>query len=157
MNVPGFSWTAALFGLLNLLIGGALVAWIRQRPQMRQLETGSEEKLRADLLARVETLERRLDEERAARQKDEEQARQAADELRRQHERITAIMRHRLNNSDQCIDALLLLLETAPDRVAEAVARIKELRSTQRVAEAVEKAEYHADNIAAARPLAAQP
>jgi signal transduction histidine kinase len=127
--VHGFTWTTALVGVLNLLVGGALVSWIRSRPSLRQIETSADADLRRDLLKRVETLERRLDEERAL------------------HEAQIAIMRHRLNNSDQCIDALLMLLETSPDKVSEAVVMIKDMRVRQREAEAVEKAAFHAAKI----------
>jgi hypothetical protein len=130
--VHGFTWTTALVGLLNLLVGGALVSWIRSRPQLRQIETSSEEKLRSDLLHRVETLERKLEEKEAI------------------HAAEMAIMRHRVNNSDQCLDALLLLIEQSPAKVKEAVAKIKEMRRTQREAEAAEKAALLSANIARA-------
>jgi chromosome segregation ATPase len=127
--VHGFTWTTALVGLLNLLVGGALVSWIRSRPSLKQIEATTDQQLRTDLLQRVETLERKLDEKDA------------------QHAAEMAIMRHRVNNSDQCIDALLMLLETAPERVAEAVSMIKEMRARQRETEAVEKAAFHAAKI----------
>jgi len=127
----GFTWTTALVGLLNLLVGGALVSWIRSRPRLKEIEVDADSDLRKDLLKRVETLERKLDEERAI------------------HEAQIAIMRHRLNNSDQCIDALLMLLETSPDKVSEAVGMIKEMRARQREAEAQEKAAFHAAKISA--------
>jgi hypothetical protein len=130
--VHGFTWTTALVGLLNLLVGGALVSWVRSRPQLRQIETASEEKLRSDLLHRVETLERKLEEKEAI------------------HAAEMAIMRHRVNNSDQCLDALLLLIEQSPGKVKEAVTKIKEMRRVQREAEAAEKATLLAANIARA-------
>lgn len=130
--VHGFTWTTALVGLLNLLVGGALVSWIRSRPSIKQIEQTAEDKLRTDLIARVDKLEKKLDEERAL------------------HEAQIAIMRHRLNNSDQCIDALLMLLETSPDKVSKAVGMIKQMRERQRRAEAEEKAAFHAANVARA-------
>lgn len=68
-----------------------------------------------------------------------------AQEMAAQRERIEkleaerAIDRHRLNNLTQCLDALLMLLETAPEKAAEHVARIKAMRATQMAAEAAEK------------------
>jgi hypothetical protein len=132
--VHGFTWTTALVGLLNLLVGGGLVAWIKQRPRMKEIQANADERLRTDLITRVEKLERKIDAERD------------------RYEALIAIMRHRLNNSDQCIDALLMLLETAPERVADAVSMIKEMRSRQREAEAAEKAAFHAANIATGMP-----
>lgn len=127
--VHGFTWTTALVGLLNLLVGGALVSWIRSRPSLRQIEQTAEDKLRKDLLTRVEKLEQKIDAERD------------------RYEALIAIMRHRLNNSDQCIDSLLLLLEQSPNKVKEAVAMIKEMRARQRDAEATEKAAFHARGV----------
>jgi hypothetical protein len=72
------------------------------------------------------------------------------DEKEAQHAAEMAIMRHRVNNSDQCLDALLLLLEQSPGKVREAVAMIKDMRAKQREAEAAEKAAFHAANIARA-------
>lgn len=128
--VHGFNWTAVLVGILNLLVGGGLVAWIKQRPRMKEIEISAEERFRTDLATRVEKLEKKIDAERD------------------RYEALIAIMRHRLNNSDQCIDALLMLLETSPDKVAEAVQMIKEMRARQREAEATEKAAFHAANMA---------
>jgi len=127
--VSGFSWTTAFVGLLNVLVAGALVAWIKGRPKMRELEKTADEKLRDDLLTRVTKLEIRLEEERA------------------QHDASMSVMRHRLNNSDQCLDALLMLLETSPEKVTEAVAIVKTMRERQRIAEALEKAAIHAAKI----------
>lgn len=122
----GFGWTAAgawaaALGILGLLI--------RQIGPWRKQTTEAEQKLREDLLKRVERLERTLDRERI------------------RHEAERAVDRHKLNNVTQCFDALLLLIEAAPERASETVAKIKEMRSAQIKAEAVEKAAIHADAI----------
>lgn len=127
--VHGFTWTAALVGLLNLLVGGAFVAWIKQRPAMAEIEKHADERLQESLLARVDLLEKRLDEETRRRERDAEK-----------HAALIGLMRHRLNNSDQCIDSLLLLLKNSPEKVKEAVALIEDMRARQREAEAIEKA-----------------
>ena len=83
----------AIFGLLNLLLGGGVVtAWVKLRPKMRELEQSAVRKLEADAATQA-----------AAREAE-----------RARHEAEMSIMRHRVNNSDQCLDALLLLLKTAP-------------------------------------------
>lgn len=133
VTVTGWTWTTKLVALLNVMVGGGIgAAWIRSRPKMRELEKSAEERLRDDLINRVEKLERKLDEERT------------------QHEAVVTLLRHRLNNSDQCIDALLMLLEAAPDRVPEAVSKIKEMRARQRTDEAIEKGAYLGAKTAAA-------
>ena len=129
--VTGFSWTTIMVTLLNLLVGGGLVAWVKTRPKMRELEKTAEEKLRDDLISRVEKLERQGEEERA------------------RHEAVVAIMRHRLNNVTQCLDALLMLIEQDPLKAQEAAARVREMRSRQEAAEAAEKTALHIANITA--------
>ncbi len=126
VSVSGFSWTAALMALANLLIGGLLVAIVRTRPALKKIANERE----ASLL-----------EERA-----EEMA-----EMRKQIKALQAeraVDRHRLNNVTQCLDALLLLLETAPERAQEHVARIRQMRADQMKAEALEKGAVQAAIVA---------
>lgn len=132
-TVTNFTWSA-FFGLVVAVINGtALGWWIKTRPNMRKLDQDADQRLRDDLIARVDKLERKLDEERV------------------QHDAVLAIMRHRLNNSDQCIEALLLVLddEDLPPKVKRAVATIKLMRERQRTDEALEKATIHAAQITA--------
>lgn len=56
------------------------------------------------------------------------------------HNAERSLDRHRLNNINACFDALLLLLKANPDKSAEAVQMIEEMRAKQLVAEAEEKA-----------------
>ena len=120
--VSGFSWTTVFTLLLNLLVGGALVQWVRTRPKMREIDLSAEEKLRDDLLTRVEKLEQQLETERL------------------RHEADQTINRHRLNHVTQCLDALLMLIEQDPTKAAEAAARIRMMRAEQAKTEAIEKA-----------------
>ena len=110
-------WMAAigLFGLLIRQIG----PWKKQAAE-------AEAHLRADLIRRVEKLERTLDRER------------------KRHNAERALDRHRLNNVTQCFDAMLLLIETSPEKATEVVAKIKQMRTMQISAEAEEKAIIHA-------------
>nr|AGU09929.1 hypothetical protein [uncultured organism] len=137
--VHGFTWSAGLLSLLNLIVGGAVVAWIKQRPRMRELEQTGEKTLQDGLLARVTALEAantnqslRFEAERA------------------QHEATMAVMRHRLNNMTMCLDALLLLIEQDATKAADAAVKIREMRARQMAAEAAEKATVHAATITAA-------
>lgn len=134
VSVQGLTWTGGLLAILNLLVGGFGVAWLKSRPAMRKIDKDADQKLRDDLIHRVEKLERKLDEERAS------------------HESIVALMRHRMNNSDQCIEALLLVLDDddLPPKVKRAVAAIKVMRERQRTDEALEKATINAARIAVA-------
>lgn len=58
------------------------------------------------------------------------------------------VLRHRLNNLSGCFDATLLLIEMAPEKSADLVQKIKELRQTQMLAEAAERAAVMAAAIA---------
>ena len=119
----------AIFGLLNLLLGGGVVtAWVKLRPKMRELEQTAEGKLRDDLMDRVRKLEADASTQAALREAE-----------RARHEAEMSIMRHRVNNSDQCLDALLLLLKTAPEKVDQAVHHIEAMRARQREEIAAEK------------------
>lgn len=51
-----------------------------------------------------------------------------------------AFLRHRQNNMSGNFDALLLLIELAPEKAGEFIVRIKEMRRDQAVAEAAERA-----------------
>lgn len=124
----GFSWTAAgAWGTFLALLG----VIIRMVGPWKRQTTEAEERLRRDLLDRVEKLETALERERA------------------RHSAERALDRHKLNNVTQCFDALLLLLEAAPERATEIVVRIKEMRAAQIAAEALEKGAIHAGEIAA--------
>jgi response regulator RpfG family c-di-GMP phosphodiesterase len=116
-------WVAAL-SFLGILI--------RQIGPWKQQTAEVEQRLRDDLIRRLEKVERTLDSERAI------------------HKAERSLDRHRLNNVTQCFDALLLLIEMAPERATEAVQKIKEMRSTQLRAESEEKALIRAAEIAAA-------
>lgn len=43
VHVTGFTWTSALVGLLNVLVGGALVAFIRSLPNLKKVANEREE------------------------------------------------------------------------------------------------------------------
>lgn len=125
------------WGVLVILLG----FFVRLRPIMARLASERETSLlearakdNAELRGRVEALERRLDAERT------------------QHDAERAVDRHRINNLTQCLDALLMLLEMAPDKASEHVSRIKEMRDRQITMESVEKATITAAVVTMAGP-----
>jgi hypothetical protein len=124
----GFGWTAA--GAWGTFLG-VIALIIRQVGPWKRQTTEADERLRKDLLERVEKLERTLDRER------------------KRHEAERSLDRHKLNNIVQCFDAVMLMLEAAPERAPEIVVRIKAMRASQMQAEAAEKAVIHAAEIAA--------
>lgn len=68
-------------------------------------------------------------------------------EIRHNAER--SLDRHRLNNITACFDSLLMLLKANPDKSAEAVKMIEDMRAKQVLAEAEEKAIIRAAEITA--------
>jgi hypothetical protein len=125
--VQGFNWTSAGAWASFLALLGIIV---RQVGPWRSQSISAEQRLRDDLLRRVEKLERELDRK----------------ETRHQAER--SLDRHKLNNIGQCFDAMIIMLEAAPEKVNEIVCRIKEMRQRQLEAEAIEKATIHAAEVA---------
>lgn len=102
---------------MNLLIGGVLVAIVRSRPALKKLANEREKSLLEERAAEMVKMRERLEKLEAER----------------------AVDRHRLNNVTQCLDALLMLLEVAPDKAADHVSKIKAMRADQMKAEALEK------------------
>jgi hypothetical protein len=64
------------------------------------------------------------------------------------------VMRHRMNNIDQCFTMLLALIELDPSRAAEAATRVRQMRERQEANEAAEKSTITAARIA---PMATAP
>lgn len=62
--VHGFTWTSALVGLLNVLVGGVLVAVVRNVPALRKIKVEEDSSLRTDLMARIDHLEKQISDER---------------------------------------------------------------------------------------------
>ncbi len=127
--VHGWTWTAALMGLANLLIGGVFVAIIRTRPTLKKIANEREANLLTERAKEMDGMRRAIAKLEAERASD----------------------RHRINNLSQCLDALLLMIEMDPSKAAAAAAKIKAMRATQMEAEAVEKATIHAAEITTAK------
>lgn len=123
--VHGFTWTAALMGLANILIGGLLVTIVRTRPALKKIANEREANLLNERAQEMENMRRSIAKLEAERAND----------------------RHRINNLSQCLDALLLMIEMDPTKAAEAAARIKAMRAAQMAAEAVEKGAIHSADI----------
>jgi hypothetical protein len=117
----------ALLGILGTLFGGAglggiLKTWLDHKRGVRKDTDEVALSLVNQLKQRVETLETASERERVL------------------CDARLAVQRHRINNLSSNFDALLLLIEMAPEKAAEMVAKIKERRAAQEQAEAVEKA-----------------
>lgn len=83
-------------------------------------------------VSRIEKLEAKLDMQAAS------------------HEAEVSILRHQLNNVSACLDALLMLIETAPDKAAAHAAAIRAKRAEQSTSETVEKATIRGARVAVA-------
>jgi uncharacterized protein HemX len=143
VTVAGSGWTlsAYLLALLNVIgIGGALTAFIRTRPQMREIKAKNEANLleerareMASMREHIAALERRLD--------------LAYEEMR--------VLRHDLANANHSLDLFMELIEANPERAAEHAKRIKEKRDlgkAQIVEEKVALAKARAEVIGEKKP-----
>jgi hypothetical protein len=136
----GFPWTAVLMGLLNLLIGGVLVAFVKAWPNLRKINNERDANLLTEraadmerMRARVGLLEGKIDEQEA------------------RHEADRSVDRHRINNLQACLNAVLMLIEATPDRAAEISVKIREMRASQMATEAAERSAIHQAKILAAK------
>lgn len=126
-------WTA-----VATLIGIVL----RSRVPMRKLKIDADGQLLSTTIERLTKVEGALEQQRASYEGKIEQERNA-------HAAEMAIMRHRMNNLDQCLTMLLMLIEQDPEKAREAARRVREMRSAQEAAEAAEKGAIHAARISA--------
>ena len=131
----GFTWTSFFTGISGASLLGILALVIRQIGPWRKQRDEAEQKLRTELLKRIGKLEKQLDTKE------------------RHHEAERALDRHKINNLTQCLDAVLMVLEAAPEKTVEVVARIKTMREAQILAEAKESAAIYAAKIADAKEL----
>lgn len=154
------AWSAAGWGVALVTFMGLL---IRQIGPWRKQISDAEEGIRKELHEQIGAFKQEIQKERLEHatemrafnlERDEMGDRLAAMEkqLARQqirHNAERALDRHRLNNITACFDGLLMLLKANPDKSAEAVKMIEEMRARQVLAEAEEKAIIRAAEIKA--------
>ncbi len=133
VHVAGFTWTAALMGVANLLIGGLLVAIVRTRPALKKIANEREANLLTERAEEMEAMQKRVDAMEAKIERE-----------RAQHQAERSLDRHRLNNFDQCFNALFMMFENSPEKAADAIAAVKTMRARHMESEAIEKAAIHA-------------
>ena len=119
---------------------------LRSRVPMRKMRIDADEKLIDTLSKRVDKLEADL-----AGQRTTYEAK--IDLERAEHSRDNALLRHRMNNLDQCLTMLLALIESDPDKAQAAAARVREMRTRQEMAEAAEKGAASGAKIEAILPV----
>jgi predicted RNase H-like nuclease (RuvC/YqgF family) len=123
--ITGFSWSAGLLTLLNILIGGLLVQIVRTKPTLKKIANEREANLLTERAKEMEGMRRSIAKLEAERATD----------------------RHRINNLSQCLDALLMMIEMDPAKAAQAAVKIKAMRAAQMESEATEKAAIMAAEI----------
>lgn len=121
--------THVLVSVLNILVGGVLVALVRARPALKKIAADREANLLTERAEEMEAMRIRLSTlETKLEEKD------------RQHEAERRVDRHRINNLGQCLDALLLLIEQDPQKATEAAIKIRKMRNEQLARESEERA-----------------
>lgn len=118
-RIAGSSFERAPWGWV--LCVAVVSAIIKGWPAIRDAATRAKTALGDRRLSRIEKLEAKIEQQSVA------------------HEAEVKILRHQLNNVNSCLDAILLLIEAAPDRAREHVARIRSMRAEQTEAERAEK------------------
>lgn len=109
---------------------------LRQVGPWRKQTTDATDKLIDQLTKRLDKVETQLANER----------RMNFIEMRRleaRHDAQRSLERHRFNNSDQCLDSLLNIIELSPEKAPEAARRAREKRAIDRQAEQAESAQIH--------------
>lgn len=129
-NALGSSFERAPWGWALAL--AVITALIKGWPAIVDATSRAKAALGDRRVSRIEKLEAKIEEQRAS------------------YEAEISILRHDLNNVSTCLDALLLLLETAPEKAQEHVARIKAMREKQAMAQSAEKATIRAARIVSA-------
>ena len=137
-------WTA-----VATLIGIVL----RSRVPMRKMKIDADERLREDLLARVEKLESKLEETRAFYEA-------KMDQLQAEYEAGARVARHELANAKMRFRALVMLLKrlpNPPEGLTAILVDIEAMEAEQSRAEAAEKGAQSGARVAAATavPVAA--
>lgn len=66
VHVSGLTWTGALVGLLNILVGGALVAFIKSLPTLKKIANEREESQSSRYGQRIAALEEKAERAMAA-------------------------------------------------------------------------------------------
>ncbi len=124
----GFTWTTAFVGILNLLVGGVLVAIIRSRPALKKIANEREANLLTERAAEMVSMRASI-------------AKLEVD---------LAVERHKNNNQRVMIYSLLHLFDMTPAKRKEALANIRADLAAMERAEAAEKGAIHAAKITGA-------
>ena len=106
-------------------------ALIKGWPAIADATTRAKAALGDRRMSRIEKLEALIENQRAA------------------YEAEISILRHQCNNLSASLDALLLLIETAPEKAASHAARIRQMRVEQGKSESAEKATIRGARITA--------
>lgn len=134
VTVEGFNWTSALIAILNVLVMGVIVGLLKAWPQLKIISNQREANILTDRREDIRDMrERIVSLETSLTEKDLRYESTSA-----RHERDIAILRHKWSNTTQCLDALIMLLKTAPDKVEHAINMVEQMRERQKNEEAAE-------------------
>lgn len=130
----GLVWVPALGGLIM-----GLAALLKAYSVIRKVELDAGGSMRGDLLARINVLEAKISELEASLARKEAQ-----------HSAELQVLRHDLGNESASLDAFIMLVEANPERVMEALPKIKDMRERRKLRIATEKGAMAGASIAAA-------
>lgn len=128
------------------------IMWKNKVP-MKKIGIDAEERLREDLMNQLNKKDSEAQGRYDALSKSLE-AMRARYESKLEGERVShsaelQIMRHRMNNLDQCLSMMLVLIEENPEKAKSIAGRVREMRERQETLENEEKARITAAKIEA--------
>lgn len=115
--MTSFNLTTAFVALLNFLVGGALVAFIRSRAPMGKIRQEREANLLSERASEMDSMRKRIEAL-------ETKLTLADEELR--------VVRHDLANANTSLDLFIALLEANPERAQEIAKRVQTHREESR-------------------------
>ncbi len=118
--------TAILVAVLNVLVGGLLVAVVKSWPQLKKIAADREANLLSERAKEMDSMRERLADIETA-------LAITSEELR--------VVRHDLANANHSLDMFIALIEANPERAKEHAAKVKAERERAKAALAAEKAE----------------
>jgi septal ring factor EnvC (AmiA/AmiB activator) len=152
VNQSGVTWGSFMIsGTVVASTIAAITAYVKTRPLTQKNAIERDQSLRADLMAQLEKqdaetkstvtrFEVRLDDQRKLYDEQRKLYEAKLEYKDILHQNEVKMMRHRMNNIDQCFTMLLTLIETSPDKAVEAARRVREMREKQEAQEVLETA-----------------
>lgn len=132
MMLPALPEQAGVYGVY-FLIAAVLVAMIKGWAPLRKINLDGDATLRADLLSHISVLREQFKELETRCGKERADAAEAMRLERVDAAQAMRLLQRRCSNAEMSFNALLILAESAPEKLAEGVIHIKAMRDRHAV------------------------